>query len=292
MRMTEKSTGKINYVLALIVFVLTMLLINLGAMLLSFCVSAAGALIQGMDGVNRAYYFLFDNANLYTALVYLMVLAVFGLWYYFACVQQNGIRKYLRECTVRFSPLSFLWMILLAFAANHATTLLMSVVMMMAPDAAYDYTQMVEVSGMTNYSVLWAVSTLILPAVTEEIIFRGLILNYLQKAGACFFAANAIQAVGFGIYHQNLIQGIYAALMGFLMGYLAQRYKSLLAPVFMHFIYNLFGTALVEFESVFIPQAGQMLLIIQSIPLLVAALFLIQLRVGEKKEKKQEENIQ
>ena len=138
---------------------------------------------------------------------------------------------------------------------------------------------------MNNYSLLWFVGTLILPPVTEEIIFRGLILGYLRRAGAGFILANLIQAVCFGIYHQNLVQGIYAVVMGFLLGYLADRYESLLAPMLLHFLFNLFGTVLVELESTFIPQYGQVMLILQSIPLLVASLLLIQLRVGEKREK-------
>ena len=287
--MTRKSTGKFNYLLALLVFGLTMLLMYLAAGVLTFGISLAAVLLQGMNGAGRVYSYLMDNMNLYSVLVYLIVLSVFGLWYYFAFVQKTGMKSYARGSVAQFSPLSFVWMLLLAFAAQHATSLIMMLVAALAPNVMNEYTQMIEVSGMNNYSLLWFVGTLILPPVTEEIIFRGLILGYLRRAGAGFILANLIQAVCFGIYHQNLVQGIYAVVMGFLLGYLADRYESLLAPMFLHFLFNLFGTVLVELESAFIPQYGQVMLILQSIPLLVASLLLIQLRVGEKGKKVQEE---
>ena len=131
-------------------------------------------------------------------------------------------------------------------------------------------------------------STLILPPLTEEIFFRGIILGYLKKASIPFIAANLIQAVFFGIYHQNIAQGVYTALLGFLLGYLAERYGTLIAPMFLHFLYNLFGTVLVDLENAFVPAAGQTILVIQSIPLTVLAVVMIQLRIGErKKERKQ-----
>ena len=203
---------------------------------------------------------------------------------YFAFIQQTGIKNYMQGSVAQFRPLSFLWMLLLGFAAQHVTSLLMSLIMMFAPDVMNEYSQMVEISGMTSYSLLWFIGTLILPPVTEEIIFRGLIMNYLRRGGAGFIVANLIQAVCFGIYHQNLVQGIYAALLGILLGYLAHRYRSLLAPMFLHFLFNLFGTVLVEFENAFIPSYGQGMLIIQSIPLFIIALLLIHFHVGEKKQ--------
>ena len=136
---------------------------------------------------------------------------------------------------------------------------------------------------MENYSILWAVATLILPPILEETVFRGLILQYLGKTGAKFFVANIIQAVLFGIFHMNLAQGIYTFFFGLLLGYLAYRYDSILAPMVMHFFYNLFGTALVDLEARFLPEFVQGLLVLGSVPLLAIVLVAIHFRFGEKK---------
>ena len=79
-------------------------------------------------------------------------------------------------------------------------------------------------------------------------------MRYLRGGQEHVYARlNLLQAVLFGIFHQNLIQGVYAALLGFLLGYLAWRYDSLLVPIFMHFLYNLFGTVVVDLENAFLP---------------------------------------
>ena len=107
---------------------------------------------------------------------------------------------------------------------------------------------------MTDYSLAWVFAVVILPPLVEETVFRGLIFHYLKKGGAGFWAANLIQAVLFGIYHGNLVQGIYAFCIGLLLGYLAERYSSLIIPVMVHALFNLFGTFGVELEALILPS--------------------------------------
>ena len=136
---------------------------------------------------------------------------------------------------------------------------------------------------MASYSILWVISTLILPPLLEETVFRGLILQYLGKTGVRFFVANIIQAVLFGVFHMNIVQGIYAFFLGLLLGYLAYRYDSILVPMAMHLFYNLFGTALTDIETRLLPDFIQGMLVLGSVPLLVVVLVAIHFRFGEKK---------
>lgn len=273
-----------NILMAILVFALTIFVFNGTSILLSYVSVFIGVLLRGESGVSDTYYYLLDHQNLYSFLIYFTAFVLFALWYYFIVIEPRGLRPFMRERRKRLSPACFGWILLLAFAVQHLTSLVFAVISMLSPATIDNYSQMVETSGLTQYSFAWFLSTLILPPLTEEIIFRGLILGYLKKTGMPFIAANLIQAVCFGIYHQNIAQGIYTALLGFLLGYLAQRYRTLFAPMFLHFLYNLFGTVLVDLENAFLPSAGQTLLVLQSIPLTVLALVMIQLRIGEKKK--------
>ena len=129
-------------------------------------------------------------------------------------------------------------------------------------------------------------ATLILPPLVEETIFRGLILQYLRRAGACFIVANLIQSVLFGIFHMNLVQGIYTSVFGFLLGYLVWRYQSLLVPMAMHALFNFFGTVVIDFESRFFPDFLLGLVIMASVPLLIIVLVMMHFGIGEKKKGK------
>lgn len=73
--------------------------------------------------------------------------------------------------------------------------------------------------------------------VAEELVFRGAILDRLRLAYP-FWAANLLQAALFGLYHMNLIQGIYAFLWGILLGLLYQATGSILAGILAHIIFN------------------------------------------------------
>lgn len=271
--------------MAVLVFVATMALLYGGAIILSLGAAVGGAVIGGGRAIELIDRFMTENMNLFSCLIYVVPGAVFIIWYYFAFVEKRGIRETLYSHTRRLSPACFGWIVLLGFAVQHVISLLMAAIYAIMPSAMDQYTEMIDSSGISQYSILWAVSTLILPPIVEEIIFRGLILQYLGRAGARFLVANLIQAVLFGVFHMNFVQGIYTALLGFLLGWLAYRYDSILVPMVLHAIFNLFGTVLVDLESRFLPDIVLTLIILGSVPLLVITILMIHFGVGEKKKK-------
>lgn len=273
-----------NYGLAFLVFVLTMALLYGGSIILAVGAGVGGVVLGGEAGINMVYEFMMNNSNLFSCLIYLMPGVVFLLWYYFAFVEKRGIKQTFYSHARRLTPACFGWLILLGFAVQHVTSLIMVAINALMPSVMNEYTDMIESSGVSQYSLLWVIATLILPPLVEEVIFRGLILQYLGRAGARFIVANLIQAVLFGIFHMNLVQGIYTALLGFLLGYLAYRYDSILAPMALHAIYNLFGTVLVDLENMFLPDVLLVVIILISVPLLVFTLLMIHFGVGEKKK--------
>ena len=274
-----------NYWMAVLVFVATMALLYGGAIILSLGAAVGGAVIGGGRAIELIDRFMTENMNLFSCLIYVVPGAVFITWYYFAFVEKRGIRETLYSHTRRLSPACFGWIVLLGFAVQHVISLLMAAIYAIMPSAMDQYTEMIDSSGISQYSILWAVSTLILPPIVEEIIFRGLILQYLGRAGARFLVSNLIQAVLFGVFHMNFVQGIYTALLGFLLGWLAYRYDSILVPMVLHAIFNLFGTVLVDLESRFLPDIVLTLIILGSVPLLVITILMIHFGVGEKKKK-------
>lgn len=83
----------------------------------------------------------------------------------------------------------------------------------------------------------------VLPALCEELAFRGFVLSGLRDAGHPWRAI-LVSSVFFGLAHAFLVQQtISAMIFGVLLGYLAVRSGSLLCPVLFHMIHNamLFG---------------------------------------------------
>lgn len=271
--------------MAVLVFVITMALLYGGAIIISLGAAVGGAVIGGSRAIEMIERFMIENMNLLSCLIYIVPGAVFLTWYYFSFVEKRGIGQTLYSHTRRLTPACFGWVVLLGFAVQHVISLLMAAIYIVMPSAMDQYTEMIDSSGVTEYSILWAVATVILPPVVEETIFRGLILQYLGRAGARFVVANLIQAVLFGMFHMNFVQGIYTALLGFLLGWLAYRYDSILVPMLLHAIFNLFGTVLADLESRFLPDVVLTLIILASVPLLIVTILMIHFGVGEKKKK-------
>ena len=73
----------------------------------------------------------------------------------------------------------------------------------------------------------------------EELVFRWLLK---ERIGRVFSREITIvfTAVFFGFYHGNVLQGIYAFLMGLVMGHLVYKEEALIAPLLFHMTANAF----------------------------------------------------
>ncbi|MBQ9990400.1 MAG: CPBP family intramembrane metalloprotease [Lachnospiraceae bacterium] len=67
----------------------------------------------------------------------------------------------------------------------------------------------------------------------EEVIFRKGVYGLIRRFTG-FTTAMIVSAAVFGIYHGNVVQGLYAFLMGLVMAVNYEKYKTLLAPIFFH----------------------------------------------------------
>lgn len=273
----------INYLLAGAVFLITLVLLYGGSFAITAAPCLIGLVLGGYDGMMRIYNFLLDHLNLVSSVVYLIPTAVFIPWYYFAVVEKEGLSYFAARQTKKLSPASFVWACILAYAVQHAVSIIIGIMALILPSAVEKYSELVETAGMTQYSPAWIFAVVILPPLVEETVFRGLIMHYLKRAGLCFWIVNLIQALLFGIYHGNLVQGLYAFCIGLLLGYLAGRYNSLIIPVIVHALFNLFGTAGVELETMVLPPLLQGALTFACVPVTAILLVLIHYGAGEKK---------
>ena len=78
----------------------------------------------------------------------------------------------------------------------------------------------------------------IISPVFEEIVFRGLLYKRLKIILPVSHSV-ILSGVIFGIYHGNVVQGVYAAGMGMVMAYLYEQEDNILVPVLFHAVANL-----------------------------------------------------
>ncbi|MBQ5951332.1 MAG: CPBP family intramembrane metalloprotease [Lachnospiraceae bacterium] len=88
----------------------------------------------------------------------------------------------------------------------------------------------------------------VLVPIVEELLFRGLVYRRMRDHVRPLIAG-ILSALLFGIVHGNLVQGVYAFLLGALMAYVFERFQSILAPILIHVAANLFSVAASELPA-------------------------------------------
>ncbi len=86
--------------------------------------------------------------------------------------------------------------------------------------------------------ILYTFVLALLPAVFEELFFRGIILNSLKKTG--LIASVMISSLSFALYHGSVTQLVYQFIYGVGLGFLFVSSKSVLPGMVAHFINNFF----------------------------------------------------
>ncbi len=115
-----------------------------------------------------------------------------------------------------------------------------------------------ELTGITNksaayqavvedqYSAAFLVGIIcygVISPIAEELLFRGVIHNYLRRF-LNLKTAILFSAAIFGLYHMNAVQGIYAFIMGCFIAYSYEYFGNFSAPVCIHIVSNVLSYCL------------------------------------------------
>lgn len=210
-------------------------------------------------------------------LYHIVGILVFGFWYYLMFKKPRPkMFSSFKNITLKSVAISAISGVGLCFFANATVIIEMFVV----PSVVESYMKMAETAGMgVNGFVIFA--TIILAPIGEEFLCRGVIFNFAKKTFPKFWMANCFQALMFGIIHANLVQGIFAFGIGLVLGWLTQRYKSLIPAMIVHFVVNLSSSTWVGYVLAPLPEH-----ILSGVLLLVVAVALVASALIWSKEKK------
>ena len=113
----------------------------------------------------------------------------------------------------------------------------------------------------------------IIGPIAEEFLFRGALLRELEKHGKLF--AIIVSSVLFGVFHSNILQGLFATIVGLILGYVTIEY-SIKWAIILHIINNfIFGDVLGFILSYFSPNSQEIFNIIILVPSLLGGLLVL-----------------
>lgn len=195
--------------------------------------------------------------GLVIVVAHLLIILTFGLWY------GLGIRKNIQRMPVSrvFAPKNLFLIIVIALGMGFTVNFGMELAVKVIPQSVLEsYMELMEAAAFGE-SLLTTIAAICLAPIGEELVYRGVCMYYGERFGAglgetkAFWIANIIQALGFGVFHMNLLQGSYAFLLGLGLGYLTKRYRSLLPAMLAHCVINASSTFLWEPVYYAMPQS-------------------------------------
>lgn len=151
---------------------------------------------------------------------------------------------------------------LLGVACEFFSSYALGFILEAMPGAADKYSS--DMSALFTDEITTIVLVALVMPILEELIFRLLIFKALKKV-LPFIAANLIQAALFGIYHMNLIQGIYAFLLGLLLGLLCERAQTFLTCISFHCAFNITGLLIDDYMPAGLHTAAKAVIMLASL---------------------------
>ena len=88
--------------------------------------------------------------------------------------------------------------------------------------------------------------------IVEELVYRGGILMSLRRFGDKF--AITVSAILFGLMHGNILQAIFATIVGFVLGYICVKTNSLRYCIIIHMLNNFVSLLLSDWIYPQIPE--------------------------------------
>ena len=131
--------------------------------------------------------------------------------------------------------------------------------------------------------ILLVFSSAIIPAFSEELLFRGVILSNLRPYGKGM--AVIVSALLFGLMHMNAAQLLYATAAGVVLGLVYIKTNSLWLCVLIHFCNNLFNILENYMYEIFRQQtAGKICMLAELVIFFVGVLATLIYALGKKEQ--------
>lgn len=211
-----------------------------------------------------------DNGMLtvaFYAFYSLISILVFSICY--KLIKKNDLQVYFRLSSARVIGL-----VLVSVALQGVAYGALNVIYQLASDnqVLNSYSSMIKnLNGSTTPLIF--IYTMCLAPIVEEIVFRGVIFEGARQ-GFGVKGANIIQALCFGVFHGNIVQGIYAFALGIALGYIVSQRHCILESIGVHIFINCAGIFIIPIiASLFAEAVGALMAYIIVLILAAAGCF-------------------
>lgn len=237
------------------VFALYLLLQVVVAMVGGVVLASIGYVVSG-GADPAAEEAVFDNGiQVVTAMSQLIAIAVFWPWWRRMRPGSFGRRRAAVAPAGASIAKTVAAILAIGIASQFVVSGVLSLVELAFPEMMAEYAELMEDTSTGVFALITLLSTVVLAPINEEIVCRGVMLEYAMRAvvpmwnprdrardmavsARAFWIANMMQALAFGVLHMNIIQGGYAFALGVLQGWVFWRTGRLGYAMLLHFALN------------------------------------------------------
>lgn len=171
---------------------------------------------------------------------YMLYILIFGIWLY--RISSSDERKSIvRRPAIPTTAL----LVAAGWSGQIFVDSILTLVRPYFPNTFENYDKLTtNVTGAGSSWVL-LLAVFVAAPIGEELLFRGLMQKYIKTFFGKVFTKGVAgftvltQALLFALYHGNIVQGIYAFVMGIFLGALALRFGSLIPGILFHMAINI-----------------------------------------------------
>ena len=162
-------------------------------------------------------------------------------------VVYKGIDRYESKDTIKIGLKGVVLVVLIGICTQILLEALLQFVYLLAPDFILfgqynDFMQ--DIDG--SKTVLIYIYTLLFAPITEELVFRGIILGRFRNTFGDV-TSNIFQAVLFAVFHFQLVQSSYAFIAGLILGYVMCERNNIVEVIMIHIVINLTGVLIMPY---------------------------------------------
>jgi len=223
--------------LIMIVFLLIQVVVTIPMMLIKLAELKPS--IPAWMTYDEVYSLLMESIDVvdlsFASTIISLIVAV--IWYKKGFCKGYGFNEFKASCKKIIKPDVIGGLFFAAVALFFFTSIIVAIIYTVSPQAIDEYNDMMDSVGLNSMDWKMIVLTVLLAPVNEECIMRGIILTRLKRKMIPVLAI-IISAVYFGIFHLNVVQGIYAGVLGLFMAYIAYKYRSIIPSIIFHAMFN------------------------------------------------------
>lgn len=246
---TERKPGKVGNFFFCLGVVVAMVLLQFVVVVAGMIPVAVKIYLENKDSMTvymekYTEYISTSSLMTYLELIYVIVgITVAGIWYYFGYVRKAkkaGCYRSVWPALKRGK--SVLFLLMGSLACFSVAALLQVGISLLFPGTAQALEENMDLM-LGGDAFIGMMAVVLLAPIHEELVMRGIILQHSKRVHG-IVGCMILSALLFGLFHMNIIQGVYVLPMGLFWAYVGYRYNSVVPCMICHMLNNLLGTVI------------------------------------------------